>query len=171
MPATSSGAKRTRIIVLVAVVVALLVGGAFVASRVMNAHKAIVIPTTLGGLSKATEPQVTSAADQFRTAAATALSGVATDVGAYGSVAGGQVAFLIGARGNAATDDFFTGVKSSASDIGQPTAVGNSQCVSSAAENIVVCMRTGGGLTVGVFLTGSDTAKASSMVDEAWDQQ
>jgi len=167
----STGGRRTLIVVVAVIVVALVAGGAFVASRVANSHKAIVIPSTLGGLNKATDPQVTSAADQFRSQATSALNGVATDVGAYGSAGEGQIALLVGARGNASSDEFFQGVASGASDIPPPTTVGNSQCVSASAEQIAVCMRSGGGLTVAVFLTGSDTSKASSMVDEAWDQQ
>jgi hypothetical protein len=168
----SSGGRRTLIVVVAIVVVALVAGGVFVASRVANAHKAIVIPSTLGGLNKATDPQVTAAADQFRKQAADALNGVATDVGAYGSAAEGQIALMVGARGNASADDFFQGVASGAGDIPPPTTVGNSHCVTvSSSSPIAVCMRSGGGLTVAVFVSGTDTSKASSMVDEAWDQQ
>jgi hypothetical protein len=100
-----------------------------------------------------------------------ALHGVKSDVAAYGSASAGSIAFLVAARGGGSADDFFKGMASGGLDVPTPTTVGSSQCVVVSADELSVCMRSTSTLFVAVMLSGTDTAKASSMVDEAWDQQ
>ena len=137
----------------------------------MNANKAIVIPTTLGGLQKATDPDVTAGADQFRQQTADALNGVKSDVGAYGSASAGQIALLVAARGGGTADDFFNGMKSSGADVSAVQTVGDAQCVVVTSEGVSAYMRSSSTLFVAVLLSGTDTSKAASMVDEAWAAQ
>jgi hypothetical protein len=165
----SSGGRRTLVVVVAVVVVALVAGGVFVASRIANANKPIVIPSSLGGLPKATDADLIAAADEFRKNGSTEIKNATSDAAAYGSA--GNAAFLVVGRVGSSSDDFFSGAKSAGVDISDVATVGNSHCVTAQTQGVSVCMRSSGQLTVAVVLGPSDTVKASAMVDEAWDQQ
>ena len=64
-----------------------------------------------------------------------------------------------------------SGIKSSGLDVSDQTKVGDSSCVTSSAEQVTICLRSGSGLMVAVVVSGTDQNKAAGMVDEAWAKQ
>ncbi len=172
--ATTEPPRRSRrtVLVVVAILVLGLVGaGVLIGTRVANAHRPIVIPATLGGLPKNTDPKLAAAADQYRAQVRDAAGGTAADVGVYGSASAGEAAVLAAARGGGTAEQFFTAARNAGADLSEQTAVGNSQCATSASSGYAICERSSTSLFVAVFLSGSDTTRAAAMVDEAWDQQ
>jgi hypothetical protein len=170
-PEPARRSRRTLLVVVAILVLGLVAAGVLIGTRVANAHRPIVIPATLGGLPKNTDPQLATAADQYRTQVRDAAGGTAADVGVYGSASAGEVAVLAAARGGGTAEQFFTAAKNSGADLSEPTAVGNSQCATSTSSGYALCERSSSSLFVAVFLSGSDTTRAAAMVDEAWDQQ
>lgn len=166
-----TGGRRTLLIVVAIVVVALVAGGAFITSKVMNAEKPIVVPTSLGGLDKSTDASITSQADQLRTSLGQSIHGAKFDVGAYGGADAGAIAILVAARNGGSADEFFSGIKSSGLDVSDQTKVGDSSCVTASSEQVTICLRSSSGLMVAVVLSGTDQSKAAGMVDEAWAKQ
>jgi hypothetical protein len=163
--------RRTLLVVVAILVLGLVAAGVLIGTRVANAHRPIVIPATLGGLPKNTDPQLATAADQYRTQVRDAAGGTAADVGVYGSASAGEVAVLAAARGGGTAEQFFTAARNAGADLSAQSSVGNSECATATTSGYAICERSSTSLFVAVFLSGSDTTRAAAMVDEAWDQQ
>ena len=166
------GIKQGLIVLAALVVVALVLVGGLVVMDVVRANKSVVIPSTLGGLPKSTDATLVSAADRYRASVAQAVSGEKFDVGAYGSLSAGMVAFLVADRNGGAPEAFLNGMKSSGIDMSTPVVLGNDTCATGTTQPVTLCVRSSnGGPLVAVVRSGTDTAKTASMVDEAWNLQ
>jgi hypothetical protein len=169
--APSSGSRRTLLVVVAIIVLGVVAGAVVLGLNMVNRNKDIVVPSSLGGLSKSTDASLITGANELKSRLASTAGGAKYDIGVYGSQGSGSVAFLVAARGGGTEDDVFSAMSAGGTDVPAPTDVGNSKCSVIDSQGATVCVRTSGSLVVMVVLSGSDTTKASGMVDEAWGQQ
>jgi len=166
--AVSSGGstgRSTRTKVGAALLGLFVLGSAFSGYRYLQHHRAITIPTSLGGLPKSSDARYTSILDLAKKSVQDKNPDFNLDAAVYAGPK--AAAFLLVGRG-----DVNVGEELSAID-GATQQVGANTCVVETDKSAVACLRTGGQLTVIVF-TGyvkGDLTQASKMVDEAWAQQ
>jgi len=149
-----------------AVVLSLFVlGGAFSAYRYFEHHRAITIPTSLGGLAKSSDTRYTSVLDLAKKTVQDKNPDFNLDAAVYASPK--DAAFLLVGRGDVNVDEELAAMEGTTQHVGANT------CVVQTGRSAVACLRTGGQLTV-MVITGNvkgDVTQASKMVDEAWNQQ